>query len=125
MTDRLGALSVMFIFSTQGFPLAMRRWDKFFKRPQTKTRWLSDKWFMVQAMLPGKTRVFNGLKKLTRPLFVLPGETPTAPALCWDLFASGKHGQAFIGLMGKGYAFFADQILAIDKIKPSIGRPDC
>ncbi|MEE9314629.1 MAG: aminopeptidase N [Rhizobiaceae bacterium] len=115
MTDRLGALHPL-LYCQSDNAIANAALDKLFKRYR-KYPLVIDKWFSIQASLPGN----KGLKRIkelsSHPLYSL--ENPNRARSLLGVFAAGNL-SGFHRADGKGYKFYADQILAIDKINPQL-----
>ncbi len=115
MTDRMAALNVLLHFQTDA-SRSKDALDTFYERLKDD-HLVVDKWFSVQATLPG-TRGLRRIQSLTdHEAFTL--ENPNRARSLLGPFAAGNL-TAFHSADGSGYTFFADQILAMDKINPQI-----
>ena len=115
MTDRLAALNAL-IHGGVTAKVADEALESFYNKYKNN-HLVVDKWFGVQALIPG-IRGLNRVRKLiTHPAFSL--ENPNRARSLLGLFASGNM-TAFHSADGKGYEFYADQIIALDKINPQI-----
>ncbi len=76
-----------------------------------------DKWFGVQALMPGS----NGLSRIRRLTShdAFSYENPNRARSLLGGFAAGNM-TAFHSADGKGYEFYADQIIILDKINPQV-----
>ena len=115
MTDRLGALQILLTVQNNR-ATADAALNKFFNRHE-KDPLVIDKWFAVQAIIPGKRGLQRVKKLMKHPLYSL--ENPNRARALLAPFAS-LNMTGFHSPDGKGYAFYADQILAIDKINPQL-----
>ena len=116
MTDRMGALSAMVTSYAPGREAALA---DFYTRFADDAL-VIDKWFSLQAMQPGAA----GKPTLTtvRALMAHPAFTLRNPNRARSLifsFCSGNPAQ-FHAADGSGYAYWAEQVLALDAINPQV-----
>jgi aminopeptidase N len=76
-----------------------------------------DKWFVVQAMQPGKGALDKVRELMAHKLFSL--DNPNRTRALIGAFSSGNQ-TGFNRADGAGYAFFAETILTIDKKNPQL-----
>ena len=115
MTDSLGALAVIAYAQTDTAKTdaALERFYKKFK----KNSLVIDKWFSLQAAMPSRSALSH-IKKLTKHRdYTL--ENPNRARALLAPFAAANY-TAFHNPNGQGYAYFAKQILALDKRNPQI-----
>jgi aminopeptidase N len=122
MTDRLGALGTL---ANSEAELRVAALDTFYKRYQGNALVL-DKWFTTQAVSTRADTIEAVIALAGHPDFTL-----TNPNRFRALVgAFGVNQRSFHAADGRGYAFFADQIIALDpvnaqtaaKMVPSLGR---
>ncbi|NKB51625.1 MAG: aminopeptidase N [Rhizobiaceae bacterium] len=115
MSDRMAALTVL-MFNQSDAKKSKAALDHFYKRFQDN-HLVIDKWFAVQAMLPG-ARGLSRIKQLTRhAAFTL--NNPNRARSLLAPFANANM-TAFHRPDGAGYEFFADQVLSLDGINPQV-----
>ncbi len=115
MTDRMGALNVL-LQNQQDNKIANRALKRLFIQYQDHPL-VIDKWFFIQALLPGKSGL-KRVKEMTKhPLYSL--ENPNRARSLLAPFANNNL-TAFHRADGSGYKFYIDQILAIDKLNPQL-----
>ncbi len=115
MSDRMAALTTL-VFNQSDAKKSKSALDHFYKRFHDN-HLVIDKWFSVQAMLPG-ARGLNRIKQLTRhEAFTL--NNPNRARSLLAPFANANM-TAFHRPDGTGYEFFADQVLALDEFNPQI-----
>ncbi len=76
-----------------------------------------DKWLQVQATVPGAATVVKVRALTQHPAFSLAN--PNRVRSLIGTFASANQ-TAFHAADGSGYAFFADTVLAIEKLNPQV-----
>jgi aminopeptidase N len=115
MTERLGGLAALVNAHAAEAGPALDRFHALFKDDAL----VIDKWFALQAGAPeSEGRVFARAEALTRhPDFTLANPN-RARSLLASLCLSNP--SAFHRADGEGYAFWADQVLAIDAINPMV-----
>jgi len=115
MTDRLAALSTL-VRHHPNSPASEQALASFADRHANDALAI-DKWFSVQATIPGADglNVVSGL--LVHPQFTL--NNPNRARSVLGPFAMGNL-SAFHRADGSGYVLFADQILAMDAINPQV-----
>ena len=113
MTDRLGALSCLVHGSTNQYQDAAL--EDFYRRWHQQPLVL-DKWFSVQATNPVAT-VTHINTLMQHPSFTL--KNPNRARSVIFAFCS-QNTKGFHASSGAGYAFWAEQVLALDKINPEI-----
>jgi aminopeptidase N len=113
MTDELTALSIL---SDIDRPERTEALDAFYERWQTEAL-VIDKWFSIQAMshLPDTVETVRALTG--HPAFTL--KVPNRARAVIGAFAAGNQ-LRFHRADGAGYAFLADQVLAIDPMNPQL-----
>lgn len=115
MTDRMSALNVL-LHCQNDAKRANDALDKFYRDFKTNNL-VVDKWFSAQATLPG----IKGLRRIKslvqHDAFNL--ENPNRARSLLGPFVAANL-TAFHAADGSGYTFFADQVLALDKINPQI-----
>jgi len=115
MTERLGALSALVNAHAELTELALARFHAIFKDDAL----VVDKWFTLQARAPEVDgRVFARVKRLLQH----PDFSLTNPNRARSVLASlcMFNPAAFHRADGAGYAFWADQVLAIDAVNPQL-----
>ncbi|MEL6504178.1 MAG: aminopeptidase N [Pseudomonadota bacterium] len=115
MTNRMAGLSTL-IYAQSDRKKADAALDKFYKR-YADNPLVIDKWFAIQAALPGSaglTRVKQLSKHAAYSL-----ENPNRARALLAPFAAGNL-SGFHRADGKAYAFYAQQIVAIDAINPQL-----
>jgi aminopeptidase N len=112
MTDRLSALSIMNVHQTPGIRDALQSFYKDFEHEAL----VIDKWFSLQASAPGTDT------KAIRKLMEHPAFSMTNPNRARSLlFAFCNNNAAqFHATDGSGHAFWAEQVIALDKINPQV-----
>ncbi|MHC1549672.1 aminopeptidase N [Phyllobacterium sp. K27] len=110
MTDRAAALNVL----VQRFGTSSATNDALqaFEARYGNDALVMDKWFVVQAMQPGENALDKVHELMTHRLFSLDNPNRTRSLI--GAFSSGNQ-TGFNRADGKGYQFFAQTILAIDK----------
>ena len=112
MTDRLAALSIMNMHQTLGIRDALQSFYKDFEHEAL----VIDKWFSLQASAPGTDT------KAIRKLMEHPAFSMTNPNRARSLlFAFCNNNAAqFHATDGSGHAFWAEQVITLDKINPQV-----
>ena len=112
MTDRLAALSIMNVHQTPGIRDALQSFYKDFEHEAL----VIDKWFSLQASAPGTDT------KTIRKLMEHPAFSMTNPNRARSLlFAFCNNNAAqFHATDGSGHAFWAEQVITLDKINPQV-----
>ena len=116
MTDRMGALSAMVTSYAPGREAALA---DFYTRFADDAL-VIDKWFSLQAMQPGaagKPTLATVRALMAHPAFTL--RNPNRARSLIFSFCSGNPAQ-FHAADGSGYAFWAEQVLALDAINPQV-----
>ena len=116
MTDRMGALSAMVTSYAPGREAALA---DFYTRFADDAL-VIDKWFSLQAMQPGAAG--KPTLETVRALMAHPAFTLRNPNRARSLifsFCSGNPAQ-FHAADGSGYAYWAEQVLALDAINPQV-----
>lgn len=116
MTDRMGALAALVNSYAPGREAALA---DFYTRFADDAL-VIDKWFALQAMQPGaagKPTLATVRALMAHPAFTLRNPN-RARALIFS-FCSGNPAQ-FHAADGSGYAFWAEQVLALDAINPQV-----
>ncbi|MEA3117260.1 MAG: aminopeptidase [Paraburkholderia sp.] len=120
MTDRAAALSALLIASATGNTApAERALEDFYQRFEREPL-VIDKWFAMQAMQRGSTaRPTIGVvrKLMAHPAFTL--RNPNRARSLIFSFCSGNPAQ-FHAADGSGYAFWAEQVIALDALNPQV-----
>ncbi len=115
MTDRLAALTYLTHFQGDK-TLANDALERFYKRYKNNDLAL-DKWFSLQATIPGKSAL-GRMRKLSRHAqYTL--KNPNRARSLLGPFAMANY-SGFHRADGKGYEFFARQIMALDRTNPQI-----
>lgn len=116
MTDRMGALSAMVASYAPGREVALA---DFYTRFADDAL-VIDKWFSLQAVQPGgagKPTLETVRALMAHPAFTL--RNPNRARSLIFSFCSGNPAQ-FHAADGSGYAFWAEQVLALDAINPQV-----
>lgn len=121
MTDRAAALSALLNASAAngGSAEAQHALDDFYRRFE-KEPLVIDKWFALQATQRGSAQrpVIDVVRKLmTHPAFNLKNPN-RARSLIFSFCAANP--AQFHAEDGSGYAFWADQVIALDAINPQV-----
>jgi aminopeptidase N len=112
MTDRLAALSALANSSAPGRSEALARFYTDFEQEAL----VVDKWFALQAM--ARTTDVAAVRELMRhPAFTL--KNPNRARSLIFSFCNGNPSQ-FHAIDGSGYAFWADQVIALNGINPQV-----
>jgi aminopeptidase N len=112
MTDRLAALSSLVNTSA---PEKGDRLDHFYREFESEAL-VIDKWFMLQAV--ARSTDVNAVRKLMKhPAFTLKNPN-RARSLLFN-FCNGNPAQ-FHAADGSGYAFWAEQVIALNAINPQV-----
>ncbi|RZF26471.1 aminopeptidase N [Paraburkholderia sp. UYCP14C] len=121
MTDRAAALSALLNAAAPqgGSPEAQRALDDFYRRFD-KEPLVLDKWFALQATQRGGAQhpVIDTVRKLmTHPAFNLKNPN-RARSLIFSFCAANP--AQFHAADGSGYAFWAEQVIALDALNPQV-----
>jgi aminopeptidase N len=123
MTDRAAALSALLAVSATGAEdatmAANRALDDFYRRFEREPL-VIDKWFAMQATQRGSKN--RPVIEVVRRLMAHPAFTLRNPNRARSLiftFCSGNPAQ-FHALDGSGYAFWAEQVVALDGLNPQV-----
>ncbi|MGF6968561.1 aminopeptidase N [Paraburkholderia sp. WC7.3g] len=121
MTDRAAALSALLNAAAPqgGSPEAQHALDDFYRRFE-KEPLVIDKWFALQATQRGGARhpVIDTVRKLmTHPAFNLKNPN-RARSLIFSFCAANP--AQFHAADGSGYAFWAEQVIALDALNPQV-----
>jgi aminopeptidase N len=120
MTDRAAALAALLAASATGASTAAERaLDDFYRRFEREPL-VIDKWFAMQAMQRGSESrpIIDVVRKLTaHPAFTL--RNPNRARSLIFSFCSGNPAQ-FHAADGSGYAFWAEQVIALDALNPQV-----
>lgn len=113
MTDSLAALAALSDSESGDFDRAL---DVFYKKWESDTL-VVDKWFLVQSTARRGDAMERVKKLLSHPKFSM-----TLPSRVRSLLAgfAMRNPVRFHEKSGAGYAFLADQVLALDKLNPQI-----
>ncbi len=112
MTDRLAALSIMNVHQTPGIRDALQSFYKDFEHEAL----VIDKWFSLQASAPGTdTKAIH--KLMQHPAFSMTN--PNRARSLIFAFCNNNAAQ-FHAADGSGHAFWAEQVIALDKINPQV-----
>jgi aminopeptidase N len=112
MTDRLAALSIMNVHQVPGIRDALHSFYSDFEQEAL----VIDKWFSLQASAPGTDT------KAIRKLMQHPAFSMTNPNRARSLifvFCNSNAAQ-FHATDGSGHDFWAEQVIALDKINPQV-----
>ncbi len=112
MTDRLAALAALVNSSAPGKDQALARFHDDFEQEAL----VIDKWFALQAMARG-TDVAAVRALMTHPAFTL--KNPNRARSLIFSFCNGNPSQ-FHAADGSGYAFWADQVIALNALNPQV-----
>jgi aminopeptidase N len=113
MTDRLAALSVLVRTEAHAATAALAE----FRRRHADNPLALDKWFAVQAQVPGE-RALERVRALeSDPAFTL--KNPNRARALLGTFASGNP-SGFHRADGAGYALLAERLVALDALNPQI-----
>lgn len=113
MTDRLGALAVLVRLDAAQASAALQD----FRQRHADNPLALDKWFSVQAQVPGEATLARVQALESDPLFTL--RNPNRARSLFGVFASGNP-SGFHRADGKGYALLADKLVALDALNPQI-----
>ncbi|MGF6657713.1 aminopeptidase N [Paraburkholderia youngii] len=121
MTDRAAALSALLNAAAPqgGSPEAQHALDDFYRRFE-KEPLVIDKWFALQATQRGGAQhpVIDTVRKLmTHPAFNLKNPN-RARSLIFSFCAANS--AQFHAADGSGYAFWAEQVIALDALNPQV-----
>ncbi|NML29402.1 aminopeptidase N [Paraburkholderia antibiotica] len=121
MTDRAAALSALLNAGAQqgGSPDAQHALDDFYRRFENEPL-VIDKWFALQATQRGSAQqpVIDTVRRLmTHPAFNLKNPN-RARSLIFSFCAANP--AQFHAEDGSGYAFWADQVIALDSLNPQV-----
>jgi aminopeptidase N len=120
MTDRAAALAALLAASaTAGAAVAQPALDEFYRRFE-KEPLVIDKWFALQATQRGSTArpVIDIVRKLmAHPAFTLRNPN-RARSLIFSFCAANP--AQFHAVDGSGYAFWAEQVVALDALNPQV-----
>jgi aminopeptidase N len=112
MTDRLAALMGLVNSGSPGAEQPLKRFYQDFKNEAL----VVDKWFSLQAV--AETTDVQAVRKLmTHPAFTL--KNPNRARSLIFSFCNGNPSQ-FHALDGSGYAFWAEQVIALNKLNPQV-----
>ncbi len=112
MTDRLAALSALANSHAAGKAAALAKFYKYFEQEPL----VIDKWFTLQAM--ARTTDVAAVRKLMRhPAFSL--KNPNRARSLIFSFCNGNPAQ-FHAADGSGYAFWAEQVIALNALNPQV-----
>jgi aminopeptidase N len=121
MTDRSAALSALLLASAQGADptVADAALDDFYRRFE-KEALVIDKWFALQATQRGgpDRKVIEIVRKLMQHQAFTLKNPNRARSLIFS-FCSGNPAQ-FHAPDGSGYAFWAEQVIALDALNPQV-----
>ncbi len=111
MTAEIGALNAILSLDDSRRDALL---DAFFKR-HSQDPLLVDKWFMLNASIPGANAWQRVAKLMHHPQFTL-----ATPNRVYSLLGgfTGGNSTGFNAAHGKGYALIADAVLALDFINP-------
>ena len=115
MTDRAGALSVL-AHRQSGTPAAAAALADFERRYRDDAL-VMDKWFQIQATVPGPGTVEAVVTLMAHPAFSMTN--PNRVRSLVGTFSSANQ-TAFHRADGGGYALFADTVLAVERTNPQI-----
>jgi aminopeptidase N len=120
MTDRAAALSALLAASaTRSTAQADRALDDFYRRFEREPL-VIDKWFAMQATQRGSQErpIIDTVRRLmAHPAFTL--RNPNRARSLIFSFCSGNPAQ-FHAADGSGYAFWAEQVIALDALNPQV-----
>ncbi|MGV3743160.1 MAG: aminopeptidase N [Burkholderiaceae bacterium] len=112
MTDRVAALSALINSSASGKQEALEHFYTEFKQEAL----VVDKWFMLQGMARA-TDVATVRRLMRHPAFTL--KNPNRARSLIFSFCNGNPAQ-FHAADGSGYAFWAEQVIALNAINPQV-----
>jgi aminopeptidase N len=113
MTDRLAALSVLVRSEADSAAAALAD----FRRRHADNPLALDKWFAVQAQVPGELALERVRSLESDPAFTL--KNPNRARALLGTFASGNP-SGFHRADGAGYALLAERLVALDALNPQI-----
>jgi len=113
MTDQYAALAVLADCDCKERDLALQSFEKQWWNESN----VMDKWFSVQASSSLPHTLKNVLSLMSHEKFDI--RNPNKVRALIGSFAMRNH-HAFHACDGKGYAFIADQVLALDKLNPQV-----
>ncbi len=120
MTDRAAALAALIAAgAATNTPIADRALDDFYRRFESEPL-VIDKWFSMQATQRGNAK--RPVIEIVRKLMAHPAFTMRNPNRARSLifsFCSGNPAQ-FHAADGSGYAFWAEQVIALDALNPQV-----
>ncbi len=112
MTDRVAALVSLIHAEAEGAPKALQHFYSDFESEAL----VIDKWFTIQAGAPG-TAVQDVRTLMRHKAFTM--KNPNRARSLIFAFANGNPSQ-FHAADGSGYAFWAEQVIALDAINPQV-----
>ena len=112
MTDRVAAL---FALINTGSNLAAQPLNRFYQDFKNEAL-VVDKWFSLQAVAT-RTDVQAVRKLMTHPAFTL--KNPNRARSLISSFCNGNPSQ-FHAVDGSGYAYWAEQVIALNKLNPQV-----
>jgi aminopeptidase N len=113
MTDAMGGLNALMLLGAEPFDRAL---EHFYQRWQGEPL-VVDKWFAIQASNPAPDALERVRRLMRHPAF--DAKTPNRLRAVVVSFTSGNPAR-FHDPSGEGYAFLADQILAVDAFNPMV-----
>jgi aminopeptidase N len=113
MTDAMGGLNALMLLGGEPFDRAL---EHFYQRWQGEPL-VIDKWFSIQASNPATDALERVRRLMRHPAF--DAKTPNRLRAVVVSFSSGNPAR-FHDPSGAGYAFLADQILAVDAFNPMV-----
>jgi len=113
MTDTLAAMQGMVLMDS---PLAEKALSEFEAKWQADAL-VMDKWFIMQAIKPGKDTVNSVRKLMAHPAFSM--QNPNKVRSLIGVFAM-LNPTGFHAIDGSGYGFHADRVIELDGLNPQI-----
>jgi aminopeptidase N len=120
MTDRAAALATLIAAgAATGAPVAERALDDFYRRFEAEPL-VIDKWFALQATQRGTAE--RPVIEIVRKLMAHPAFTLRNPNRARSLIFSfcAANPAQFHAEDGSGYAFWAEQVIALDALNPQV-----
>lgn len=115
MTDRMAGLTILVHLFNESSEAAEALAD--FEQRYGNDPLVMDKWFTVQATVPGNNTLGHVKELMKHPLFSL--DNPNRTRALVAAFASANQ-TGFNRIDGQGYKFLADIILTVDKENPQL-----
>jgi aminopeptidase N len=113
MTDTLAALQSLVHFAAPQAPAALAAFEERWRQDAL----VMDKWFTIQACVPGAATVERVRSLLAHPAFSITNPNKVRSLL--GAFAT-MNPTAFNARSGAGYRLHADQVIVLDRLNPQV-----